>query len=202
MLKRLLITGLCLFFPYSIWADQDAVGGADSDHKWMLDLPASGSMNSDVAVTARFVPTRGGGQSIRRHQKFYMAFYDNGGVVRMNKDGTADACSEGDPGECVSAPLFISSSTALICIDGDIGAAAADNVPDVRVKLCTDSTCKSTQVIRVGGALLETTTTNCGELGTLSNSYDGLDSGGQWLVVELISSPTSGGEVLVWVVGQ
>jgi hypothetical protein len=128
-----------------------------------------------------------------------MAFFDDSGAVHVNNDGEVDTCTEDDT--CTSAPLFISSASALICVDGDIvsGTAVAGNT--IKVRMCLDSTCTAAKSVQWGGLLAEGTATACGE-GGQNSGYDQPNIGGQWIYVELIGSPGNEDEVLVWVVGQ
>jgi len=182
-------------------------GDANALNKWMTEVPDSDQMiNTDVAgITARFAPVRGAGQSIKRNQKFYMAFFDDGGETHVNQDGTATACVEnsGSP-PCVSAPLFIASESALFCVDGDIGNATVVAGNTIRVRLCADSSCTEVTSVIYGGSLTEDVNgaTTCGEGGYSFAGLDNSSIGGQWTYVELIGSPSNGDEIIVWAVGH
>ena len=176
-------------------------GNAVATNKWMTEIPDSTQMiDTGVdGVTAKFAPVRGNGQSIKRNQKFYMAFYDDGGETHVNQDGTATACVH--TGTCVSAPLFIASESALICTDGDVGTATADTGNTIKVSLCADSTCTDATSVVWGADLSETVTAACGVGGSAAGAAQP-SIGGQWIYVELTANPGNGEEVLVWVVGQ
>lgn len=177
-------------------------GDANALNKWMTVIPDSNQMiDTDTldAVTARFAPVRGGGQSIKRNQRFYMAFFDDGDETHVNQDGTAKACVH--TGTCVSAPLFIASENALICVDGDIGDASAIVGNTIRVSLCADSTCEAVKSVVHEGLLAEAPTTACG-VGGQKLGITQPNIGGQWIYVELTANPGNGDEVLVWVTGQ
>ena len=187
-----------MFPAGAVWA---AANDAVAANKWMLDIPDSSQMvqaNGETIASSRFLPTRGGGQSLKRHQKVYMAFFDDSGDVHVNADGVVATCTEDNT--CASAPLFISSESAMICTDGDIGLAAADNSNNIKVRVCMDSTCTAAKSVVWLSELVEASTNACGEGGHLSG-YDSVNLGGQWIYVELTGAPDNGDEVLVWVVG-
>ena len=217
MFKRITLLLMTAFFavfgPSLAWAE----GNADADHMWMLEMPASGTLEEGaVAESFRVLPTRGGGQSLKRHQKVYMAFSKgdaptNGGIVYDHTNKTAFDChiDSDTTGTCTSAPLFISSTSALICTDGDIGTGTADATNDIVVRICADSICAAQASVQWGDVLEEGIATSCGEGGASGNNLDMPNLGGQWIYVELIGAGSAtdmdiddGDEVMVWVVGH
>tara|TARA_R110000824_G_scaffold349648_1_gene536521 strand:+ start:97 stop:705 length:609 start_codon:yes stop_codon:yes gene_type:complete len=176
-------------------------GNAVATNKWMTEVPNGTEMIAadDTAITASFAPVRGDGQSIKRNQKFYIAFYDDDNDVHVNQGGVVATCTENST--CASAPLFIASDTALICTDGDIGNATADDTNTIRVSICADSTCTAAKSVVHGALLAEAPTTACGVGGGMVGIAQP-NIGGQWIYVELVGAPDIGDEVLVWVAGR
>jgi len=177
-------------------------GNAVAANKWMTVIPDSDEMIAadGTDITARFAPVRGSGQSIKRNQRFYMAFFKDGSAIHVNQGGVVAECSVAT-GDCTSAPLFIASETALICVDGDIGNASVIGGNTIRVSICADSTCAAVKSVVHGALLVEAINTACGVGGGAAGAAQP-NIGGQWIYVELIDIPAGGEEVLVWIVGQ
>jgi hypothetical protein len=171
----------------------------------MTEVPGTGTLAvTDTEVSFRFLQNRGSGQSLKRNQKAYMAFYDTGGIVRVNQNGSVKACTaHATTATCVSAPLFIASQFAVLCTDGDIGDATADSTNNIQISICADSTCADVTSITTGSPLLETSSSGCAAGGVASvTGLSQISIAGQWIYVELIVAPDAGDEVLVWVTGQ
>ena len=184
-------------------------GDSEPLNKWMVEIPVVTEMDSlSEVVSARFAPIRGPGQSIKRRQKFYMAFYDTGGTTYVNTNGTTTECTGTISGTtCASAPLFIAGDSALLCVDGNIESVTADALNTIRVHICADSTCTDAKSIYHGGYLKEDAWNACGQGGSVGNAAQFRNShsiGGEWIYVELItaSGPASGTKTLVWITGK
>lgn len=184
-------------------------GDANALNKWMLEIPVVAEMDSAAeAVSARFAPVRGLGQSIKRRQKFYMAFYDTGGTTYVNTNGTTTVCTGTSTDvTCASAPLFIAAETALICVDSNIESETADELNAIRVSICADSTCTDVTSVVHGAFLTEAQFSACGQGGSANHGSQLRNShgiGGEWIYVELItvSGPASGTKTLVWITGK
>jgi len=212
--KLFLIAGAIVILPNVAIA---AAGDAVAANKWMYSIPDSTEMEDATAdqpsaanvVKARIVPIRGGTQSIKRHQKFYMSFHakaaDAADKYRVNQSGTSVICTVGT--DCVSAPLFIASTSALICMDEDIGGTGMTGDQEIYVRFCADSTCAAAATVRPAPPLNQVAATlgdQCGEIGGGSEGFDQLNTGGQWISVELFSASDNAAneDVVVWVVGQ
>ena len=198
---RKFLTGVLTTAVFLLASGVAFAGNAKPENKWMTEIPDSDEMIAvnDTAITARFARDQGTGQSVKRHQKVYMAFFDDDGDVHVNQDGKVATCTEND--SCTSAPLFIASETALICVDGDIGASGAVGGNTIHVRICADSTCTSAKSFGWGSNLAEGPTTGCGVGGQKAGAAQP-SIGGQYIYIDLIGAPNNGDEVLVWVVGQ
>jgi len=182
-------------------------GDANALNKWMLEIPDSAEMVSGGTVTARFARVRGDGQSIKRNQKFYMAFFDVAGTTYVNANGTPTACDGVSTGDCVSAPLFIASETAILCMDSNINGEAKVASNTIRVSICADSTCTDATSIQYQEDLAENKYQSCGEGGASHTSQNRAahSIGGQWIYVQVVAGVggvVDDSKILVWVAGQ
>jgi hypothetical protein len=149
--------------------------------------------------------------TLRRNQTLYWAIENVVGTI--NVIDTSDpgapvkkACTIGG-GTCASAPLFISASTSIICMDGELDATLGDdNAILVDMRICSDSTCADNVSI-TGGALdasgIDGALGNgmCREFAS-GHKYDGFNIGATWVFIEVTTQPADGETALIWVTGN
>ena len=192
-LMYLAIVGIILV-PSMAKADAN---GAVALNKWFRTAPVDAdppTSLSDRTVT-----------SVKRNQTVYFLLYEDDGTgttAKTNQDGELTPCTFTDPSTgCSSAPLFIASEDALVCVDSDTSATTASaGVVDLYV--CSDSSCLRTSSAGPIPLLLVGDTGAClnSNLGT---DFDGISLGGSWIYVDVSTNPDTAGEnILVWVSGR
>ena len=191
-LKRALITVAALgviLVPSVAWA---AAGDSVSVNTWFRTPPTDNLGNVLDLITSRST------SRVDRNQTVYWPLFRDGSDLKVVQDGSAVICVVDNT--CASAPLFIASQTARICIDSEMGDSAA-SAAVVDVYTCADSTCaKATSI--AGTQLAAGVTGICAEVGN-TDSYDGANAGGSWIYVNVsTTSGTTGDTVLVWVTGN
>jgi hypothetical protein len=204
------IAGALVLPSVVIAADGDAVAA----NKWTFDslvtgadTPAGVTVGADKYST-RDLPLRGGGiQSLKRNQKAYFEVNHNGSTWLVNQSGAAAACTRGAilTSSCASAPLFIATTTAVICIDSDMNDSASQD-QDLVVRVCADKDCTLAKSVTVGDPISDANEqTVCGEGGAASTGYDLINIGGQTIFVTWVSGTEVGanGETsTAWIVGN
>jgi hypothetical protein len=192
-LMCLAIVGIILV-PSMAKAD---VNGAVALNKWFRTAPVDAdppTSLSDRTVT-----------SVKRNQTVYFLLYENDDTTedaQTNQGGTLAPCTFNSPTiGCSSAPLFIASENALVCVDSDTSVTTeSDGVVDLYV--CSDSSCSRTS--SAGPILLlEATKTSACLNSNLGTALNGISLGGSWIYVDVSINPDTAGEnILVWVTGR
>ncbi|HIK97287.1 MAG TPA: hypothetical protein EYG10_04165 [Gammaproteobacteria bacterium] len=207
-LMGLAIVGILLIPSVAKAVDGDAV----SANKWTYN--SAGDDFVDKADT-RELPIRGKIQTLRRNRKAYFEISSPAGTAGewvTNVNGTETSCTltNTTASTCTSAPLKIAPTTAVLCIDSELGDVVAHNSgPHAAVRLCLDNTCTLFKSVAVGGVLDQSgSATSCGEAGSATNAYDMLNIGGQTIYIQFQFSsgstdPGEAGDVAsVWIVGN
>jgi len=178
---------------------------AQPDHGWMRAAP-NDTLENFAIVGARTDNT------LRRNQTLYWAIENDTGTINV-----IDTSDPGAPvkkvctildGTCASAPLFISASTSIICMDGELDATFGDaNAILVDMRICSDSTCADNVSI-TGGELDASEGPGegngagvCREFAA-GHKYDGFNIGATWVFIEVTTIPADGETALVWVTGN
>jgi len=203
---------MCLAIMGALLAPSIAkAGDANALHKWMTEIPDGNEMIAADGdpIAARFAPVRGAGQSIKRNQKVYMAFYNSGGDIHVNRNGEVATCTaHATTGDCVSAPLFIAGESILMCVISDVTSTSISAALStaIRVKVCLDSSCTAVASVNNGTSLVQDAggLSVCGEGGSVNSvvDIDQVSLGGQWIYIELLGTFFSEPDVLVWAVGK
>ena len=166
---------------------------ANPDHGWHRSVPTDGC-NQACAAAAR--PT----SRLQRNQTVYIPIVDVGGTVHI-PDTTADTITgtcNPTGGTCTSAPLFISATTATICLDTQMGSTTAGDV-DIKMYVCSDSTCAAVDSIPFQGVLDDD---QCAEFGNTADIYNTVNVGHSWVYIEAEAALGSGETALVWITGH
>ncbi len=206
-LMCLAIVGVLLVPSVAKAVDGDAVPA----NKWTYN--SAGDDFVDKADT-RELPIRGKIQTLRRNQKAYFEITNDGGAGNWftNQDGTETSCTltNTTASTCTSAPLKIAPTTAVLCIDSELGDVVAHaSGPHAAVRLCLDNTCTLFKSVAVGGVLDQSgSATSCGEAGSATTAYDMLNIGGQTIYIQFqfsggATDPGETGDVAsIWIVGN
>lgn len=161
---------------------------ANPDHGWFRNVPAVGLTDADEARTIN---------RLRRNQTIYWAVHYTG-TVKQVIDTSASPPDLITCITCTSAPLFIASTTATICLDTNIGSITPSTT-DIKMYACSDSTCAAATSIPLAGDIA---TEECVEFGNGNDQYNSVNLGNRWVYIEAQEAMTSGDTALVWITGH
>ena len=166
---------------------------ANSNHGWMRGVPND---NLDNVVTVGSRTTN----RVKRNQTVYWAiWHDSNPKVIDTSTTTPSLTTCTVPGTCVSAPLFIASTTAILCADSEL-AGVTDGDTVAKMRICSDSTCTDETSVE-GQAADPGPNGACYEWST-SDAYDGFNVGGMWVYLDVTTAPAAGATTLFWVTGN
>jgi len=188
-----LLTAAMMMLSGVAYADAN---GSVAANKWLRIPPTDDGANVlDLSTTS---------DRLQRNQTLYFTVVDQtvGGdkTVQQTDPVTLVDCTVGHASTgCASAPLFIASSTAMICVDEDMaGATAGGSV--VTMYVCEDSSC--TRATSVPG-VTTISSDRCQEfMGGDATGYDSFNVGGSWVYVDVSTGPGDGETLLIWVTGN
>ena len=169
------------------YADQD---GSVALNKWVRGVPANDGTNAaDLTATT---------ERVQRNQTVYFLVANVSGTTETIQSGNLETCDETSATTgCASAPLFIASSTAMICLDVDLGAAAGSGVVFTPY-ICNDKDCLRTESV---ACTAMPSADGCREFCS-ADTYDSFNPGGSWVYVDASTDPGSGQSALVWITGN
>ena len=188
-LMCLAIVGV-LLVPSMAKADAN---GAVALNKWFRIAPATAMTN--VALMTR-TSTR-----VDRGQTVYFVVQNVGTAMYTVQDAVMTPCDPGDPiTGCASAPLFIASAGARVCIDSSDASIAAGGAV-AGAYTCTDAACLRLKAITSVPPLLESADVGrCVEAngtGTEGNVNPLIPSGRSTVYYDLSTGPTALGATTV-----
>jgi hypothetical protein len=207
-----LLTAAMMMLSGVAYAD---VNGAVAANKWVRDVPTDNLANANPG------PLRTA-TKLNRNQTLYFGFEIVGGTGHKTLvNGVRGDCTIGDGSiGCASAPLFIASTSAVVCVDWDIATVgdiarnvSSPNVEDAEIStfVCSDETCsRATSAGTVGGGQnLAADTSAGGQCSEFMNDdqYDGVNIGGNWVYL-VLNQPTDASPtvvsstILLWIVGN
>jgi len=177
-------------------ADQD---GSVALNKWLRKAPTDNGTNvTELTATSN---------RIQRNQTLYFVVVDEdlpGTAPKTVQGGALVACDVTSPTTgCASAPLFIASTTAMICLDEDM-ADDTSGALSVFTYICEDSSCTRATSIQggIGQASLSggPAAGKCLEFGAYDGGgYDSFNVGGSWVYVDVSVAPDDGETALIWI---
>lgn len=111
-------------------------------------------------------------------------------------DNVLENCAAGTT--CTSAPIFIATTTAMMCLDTDVESGTEDAGTEVTMYICADSTCTVATSIPAAAVV---SADSCREFHA-NDQYNQLNVGGSWVYVDFTGAPGNNKTALVWIVGQ
>ncbi len=169
-------------------------------NKWLRKAPADNVANvADLTGTTTKVSR---GQTV--HFVVYENDHTSGDTGQVVVDGALAACDITDAGGCASAPLFIQSPAAHVCVVSETGDGSA-SAAIVELHLCpTEDLCTDVRSLQTN-LLQSSETTMCAEasFSGQAHNYDVTNIGGSWIYVDFTDLGSGTGDTThVWVTGQ
>lgn len=201
---RIILLSFLVVLPTIASSDTN---GSVSDNSWYVVAPNQTTSNLSSFTSGRIV------DRVQRGKTAFFLFT----IINTSEEATiqqsADvptkvACTIGgdETNGCASAPLFIASQSATICVNSDLASNNNPSAAEITVYTCMDSTCNRNQAVDVRGSPILATTDNygCFEANGTGGSIDVVSSGGSWIYVVLSSAMdgSDGQTALVSVTGK
>ena len=194
-LMGLAIVGI-LLIPSVAKADQY---GAVALNKWLRNVPTDNVANvADLTRTTN---------KVTRHQTVYWTLFKDANGPQTVQDGVLENCTLLSATEgCASAPLFIQSEGATLCVDSEMLDNSSSSIV-ANYHICSSSSCLRTVSSPAFVGIATSATGFCSELGTSTGAVpyiDAPDMGGSWIYID-VSNPTAmatGDTALFWVTGH